>query len=50
MNANITKLLLSKHGYSDKQEIDHTTNGKDVGKTTDEELTQKLKDLGIDCG
>jgi len=29
-NANITKLLLSKHGYSDKQEIDHTTNGKNI--------------------
>ena len=25
-NANITKLLLSKHGYSDKAEIDHTSS------------------------
>ena len=30
-NANITKLMLSKQGYTDKQEIDHTTNGKDIG-------------------
>lgn len=30
MNANITKLLLSKHGYSDKQEIDHTTDGEKI--------------------
>ena len=29
-NASITKLLLSKHGYSDKQEIDHTTKGEAV--------------------
>ena len=26
-NSVITKLLLSKHGYSDKQQIDHTTDG-----------------------
>ena len=30
MNANITKLLLSKHGYSDKQEIDHTSTGEKI--------------------
>ncbi len=29
-NANITKLLLSKHGYSDRQEIDHTTQGDKI--------------------
>lgn len=29
-NANITKLLLSKHGYSDRQEIDHTTQGEKI--------------------
>ena len=29
-NPAITKMMLTKHGYSDKQEIDHTTNGKDV--------------------
>lgn len=27
-NAMIGKLLLSKHGYSDKQEIDHTSGGE----------------------
>ena len=29
-NASITKLLLSKHGYSDKQDVDHTTNGDKI--------------------
>lgn len=29
-NANITKLLLSKHGYSDKAQIDHTTAGEKI--------------------
>lgn len=27
-NPTIAKLILNKHGYSDKQEIDHTTGGK----------------------
>jgi len=31
-NANITKLLLSKHGYSDKQEVDHTTGGEKISE------------------
>ena len=30
-NATIAKLVLAKQGYSEKQEIDHTTNGKDIG-------------------
>ena len=29
-NANITKMMLTKHGYSDKQEIDHTSAGEQV--------------------
>src|SRR3990167_9912462 len=29
-NATIAKLLLIKHGYSDKQEIDHTTRGESI--------------------
>ena len=27
-NSNITKMMLTKHGYSDRQEIDHTTGGE----------------------
>jgi hypothetical protein len=27
-NSTISKVMLTKHGYSDKQEIDHTTGGK----------------------
>jgi len=30
-DSGITKLMLAKQGYSEKQEIDHTTNGKDMG-------------------
>ena len=30
LNPQIAKVMLGKHGYSDKQEIDHTTNGKDM--------------------
>jgi len=32
MNPAISKMLLTKHGYSDKidQTVDHTTNGKDL--------------------
>ena len=29
-NASISKLLLTKHGYSDKQEIDHKTDGDKI--------------------
>jgi hypothetical protein len=29
-NPTITKLMLTKHGYRDKQEVDHTTNGKPI--------------------
>lgn len=32
-NANITKLLLSKHGYSEKQEIDHHSSDGSLGPT-----------------
>jgi hypothetical protein len=31
-NANITKLLLSKHGYSDRQEVDHTSGGEKISE------------------
>ena len=48
-NANITKLLLSKHGYSDKQEIDHTsTDGSMSPKQTEDDLRAELQELGID--
>ena len=29
-NAPITKLMMTKHGYSDKQDVDHTTGGKEI--------------------
>lgn len=31
MNSQIAKLVLAKQGYKESAEIDHTTNGKDVG-------------------
>ena len=30
-NPTITKLMLTKHGYSDKQEVDHTSKGSHYG-------------------
>jgi len=41
-NAAITKLMLAKQGYSEKQEIDHTTNGKDMPSSQ-----LRLSDLGL---
>lgn len=32
-NATIVKLVMANHGYSDKQAVDHTTNGKDMAPT-----------------
>ena len=29
-NPTITKLMLTKHGYRDKAEVDHTTDGKPI--------------------
>jgi hypothetical protein len=29
-NSQITKLVLANHGYSDKQAVDHTTNGESI--------------------
>ena len=34
MNSTITKLALANHGYSDKIEADHTTNGESINKPT----------------
>lgn len=39
-NAPVTKMLLTKHEYSDKQEIDHTTGGKAL---FDSETASKAK-------
>lgn len=35
-NANIAKLLLGKHGYSDKSEVDHTSKGEKIGLTDED--------------
>lgn len=32
-NSTIAKLVLANHGYSDKQAVDHTTNGESIGPT-----------------
>lgn len=31
-NPAVTKMMLTKHGYSDKQEIDHTTQGQSINR------------------
>ncbi len=33
LNANIVKLMLANHGYSDKQAIDHTSGGNAIQPT-----------------
>lgn len=45
-NPTIAKVLLTKHGYADKQEIDHTTGGEKIDNSSAiTELTQKLNEL-----
>lgn len=45
-NPTIAKVILSKHGYSEKQEIDHTTKGEAINDTgAVKDLTQKLNEL-----
>lgn len=39
-NANIAKLALGKHGYSDKSETDVTTNGSSIGMNETERLAK----------
>ena len=41
-NSTITKLMLSKHGYVEKQETDLTTNGKDLGTGISAEQASQL--------
>lgn len=47
-DSGLTKLMLMKHGYTDKQEIDHTTKGERLRAITDDDLDNRLKGLGID--
>lgn len=44
-NASITKVMLTKHGYADKQEIDHTTGGEKIDGASDriKELAEMLR-------
>lgn len=41
-NPTIAKVLLTKHGYSDKQEIDHTTKGESINDPAISKLTAEL--------
>lgn len=44
LNSTIVKLLLANHGYSDRQEIDHTTNGEAMQPTRIELVSPKSKE------
>lgn len=45
-NASIAKVILTKHGYTDKQEIDHTTKGERIDNSDAvRDLTIKLNAL-----
>lgn len=45
-NPTIAKVLLTKHGYTDKQEIDHTTKGEKIDSSNAmKELTARLNEI-----
>ncbi len=45
-NSNITKLVLGKHGYHDKQDTDITTKGEKIENTDEiKELSKKFTDF-----
>lgn len=45
-NSSITKVMLSKHGYSEKTEIDHTTKGEKIENSPlIAQLAEQLNDL-----
>ena len=44
LNSTIVKLLLANHGYSDRQEIDHTTKGEAMQPTRIELVSPKSKE------
>lgn len=41
----ITKMMLTKHGYRDSSEIDHTSKGERIGKGLSEEALSRLNNL-----
>ncbi len=43
-DASLSKMMLSKHGYSDKQEIDHTTKGESLNDGPSAEAVRKAKE------
>jgi hypothetical protein len=45
-NPTIAKVLLTKHGYHDKSEVDHTTKGEKIDTSSAiTELTHKLNEI-----
>lgn len=44
LNSTIVKLLLANHGYSDRQEIDHTTKGEAMQPTRIELVSPTKED------
>ena len=48
--ASLSKLLLMKHGYSDRQDFDLSSRDGSMSprKLSEEELREKLKGLGLD--
>lgn len=48
-NAPITKMMLSKHGYSDRVENDHTSSDRSMSpQATEGQLIEQALKLGID--
>ncbi len=44
-NSSIVKVMLSKHGYSEKTEIDHTTKGEALNSPHIAALTAQLNEI-----
>ena len=45
LNSNIVKLVLGKHGYSDKQHTEHSGHINDYSDLEGDDLDRKLKDM-----
>jgi len=49
-NPAITKMMLTKHGYTDKQAVDHTSSDKSMSPKTEltkEQLAEELQRRGL---
>ncbi len=51
-DSSLSKLLLKKHGYDDKQEVNHTSSDGSMSPNKEmsaEDFAEKMKELGVEC-